>query len=102
MSAAVHALVSITGPLGDPLRDVTGLPSCGPDRPRMWFGVRDSNGHERRAHGGLALDSHTRLLTHPADAWFDAMTAGAQVRVGRSSVVVLPANQCDLEDWSSP
>jgi hypothetical protein len=31
---------------------------------RSTFGVRDSNGHERRAHGGLALDSHTRLKTH--------------------------------------
>jgi len=27
---------------------------------RSGFGVRDSKGHERRAHGGLALDIHTR------------------------------------------
>jgi hypothetical protein len=29
---------------------------------RRGFGVRDSNGHERRAHGGLARDSHMSLL----------------------------------------
>jgi hypothetical protein len=32
-----------------------------PSLTEMRFGVRDSNGHEHRAHGGPALDSHTRL-----------------------------------------
>jgi hypothetical protein len=68
MSAAPRASsagATVVTPLADPPAGGDGLvregPMCGADDPHR-FGVRDSNGHERRAHAGLALDSHTRLL----------------------------------------
>jgi hypothetical protein len=68
----------------DPLRDSGQLVT------RQSFGapvavrVRDSNGHERRAHGGLALDSHSRRRTeHSCPQRATSGTSGMSGMSGR-------------------
>jgi hypothetical protein len=46
----------------DPLAVITDGGGRGAAMRRTRFGVPDSNGHDHRAHGGRALDSHTRAV----------------------------------------
>jgi hypothetical protein len=48
---------------------------------RQRFGVRDSNGHARRAHDGLALDSRTRRLDAARKALQQRQFGARQVRI---------------------
>jgi len=61
---------------------------------RTRFGLRDSNGHEHRAHAGLALDSHLRHSAATARPYRRTKGVALCAGIAAAEAVLTRASEC--------